>query len=69
MDRQPELLSPLAEMPPLRRFGRRDFLKQCGFAGLAATAATLAACEAVPSAGQEEPPSQAFFVDGTDFAD
>jgi hypothetical protein len=69
MDRQPELLPSFVEMQPFRRFGRRDFLKQCGFFGLAATAVTLTACETGPSVEQEEPPSQAFFVDGTDFAD
>lgn len=69
MDRLPASLIPLADMQPVRRLGRRDFLKQCGFVGLAASAATLAACESGGQVEQAQPPSDAFFVDGTDFAD
>jgi len=56
-------------MQPVRRIRRRDFLKQCGFVGLAVGAMTLAACESGRQADQAESPSGAFFVDGTDFAD
>ena len=68
MDRQPAPLV-LADMHPVRRFDRRDFLKQCGFVGLLAGAATLTACAGGQQAEQMAPPSDAFFADGTGFAD
>lgn len=69
MDRQPAPLVFPADMHPVRRVGRRDFLKQCGFMGLLASAATLSACAGGQQAEQPAPPSDAFFADGTDFAD
>lgn len=69
MDRQLAPLVFLADMQPVRRFDRRDFLKQCGFMGLLAGAATLTACAGGQQAEHVAPPSDAFFADGTGFAD
>jgi hypothetical protein len=70
MDRPSTPLVSPADMQTVRRVDRRDFLKQCGFMGLLAGAATLSAC----AGGQQdeqpaEKPSGAFFADGTNFAD
>lgn len=56
-------------MQSVRRVGRRDFLKQCGFMGLLASTATLTACAGGQQAEHLATPSDAFFADGTDFAD
>jgi hypothetical protein len=55
----------------LRRIDRRDFLKQCGFLGLAVGAVGLAGCESTNVAEQDPAPPAptSFFADGTDFAD
>jgi hypothetical protein len=68
MIRNPASMIPITTQS-IWRIGRRDFLRHCGFVGVAGfAAAALAACE---SGGRVQaiPPSGGFFADGTDFAD
>lgn len=71
MDRLPAIAFPIPDNQfEAAAVGRRGFLKGCGAAGLAVWGLALAGCESAGGITQaESKPGDAFFADGTDFAD